>query len=256
MNDKNNNNVFIYTLQHPETNEIRYIGKTKNLKKRLREHLNESTNTYKGCWIKHLKNNNLLPIIEVLDIVPEKEWQFWECFYISLFRGWDFRLTNIGTGGEGGNCTEETKLKISNKLKGKKSRLGCTFTDEQKQNISNGLKGRKLTEEHIRNKSKGCFKEIDVNQLKLEYYKYGSYKPLVKIFNLSESKIYRTLKEHNLLDKKGIKHRRKIICIELNKIFESITDARKEFGSIRFDSALNDINRIAGGYHWRYLDDI
>lgn len=198
------NKVFIYGLAtEEEPNNVRYIGKTKkNLNKRLNEHLNQydlKNNTHKANWLKSILKNNQHPIIIEIDLVPEEEWQSWEIYWISQFKAWGFNLTNIGIGGEGGNATEETKVKISAKLKGKKSRLGKTFTSEQRLNISNGLKGRKLTEEHIKNKSKGCFKSIDLEKLKIEYEKVGNYKKLTTIFNLSESKIYRTLKEHKLI---------------------------------------------------------
>jgi hypothetical protein len=96
----------IYTLSHPLTNEVRYIGKSyKDLSKRLYEHLKDSikiqNNTYKHNWIRSLQKQNLEPRIELLDEVDDVEWQYWEKFYISLFRSWGFRLINATDGGEG-----------------------------------------------------------------------------------------------------------------------------------------------------------
>jgi len=49
----------IYTLSHPKTKEVRYIGKTyRTLKKRLSEHCSECNanhGTHKIHWIKSLK---------------------------------------------------------------------------------------------------------------------------------------------------------------------------------------------------------
>ena len=49
-------NVYIYTLSHPITKEVRYVGKTKNPKQRLRAHTNPARYrpTHKFNWIKKL----------------------------------------------------------------------------------------------------------------------------------------------------------------------------------------------------------
>ena len=95
--------VFIYTLEDPITNEIRYVGKTNNLKVRYSNHLVEKAKCHRKNWIKSLKNKGLKPIMKVLDAVPEKEWQFWEIFYISLLKTWGFSLVNGSAGGMGNN---------------------------------------------------------------------------------------------------------------------------------------------------------
>lgn len=100
--------VNIYTLRDPITNEIRYIGKTsQSLDKRLCSHctdfnLNRNV-SYKNSWIKRLKTQNKRPIIELLDIVNEEDWQFWEKYWISQFKTWGFNLTNMTLGGDGCN---------------------------------------------------------------------------------------------------------------------------------------------------------
>ena len=79
----------IYTLTCPITLEIRYVGKTeKKLETRLSNHIkvSEKSNTHKNNWIKSLLKKELTPIIELLDIVPEIEWQFWEKYWISQFK--------------------------------------------------------------------------------------------------------------------------------------------------------------------------
>jgi hypothetical protein len=65
--------------------------------------------------------------------------------------------------------------------------------------MSIARKGKKQTKEHIEARSKSCIKEIDIERLKMEYDKNPSYEYLSEIFNLSKSKIYRTLKSNNLL---------------------------------------------------------
>jgi predicted GIY-YIG superfamily endonuclease len=97
-------NTFIYSLSDPITNEIRYIGKTNNIKKRLCTHLTKSNlikKKHKNNWIKNLLFNNTKPLIEVIDEVPIKVWEYWEKFWISQFKIWGFKLTNSTDGGDG-----------------------------------------------------------------------------------------------------------------------------------------------------------
>jgi len=72
-------NVFIYCLSDGSGN-IRYIGKTKKyLKQRLYSHIKECNTTRKSHkinWIKSLLNKGVRPIIEVIDEVPEEDWEF------------------------------------------------------------------------------------------------------------------------------------------------------------------------------------
>lgn len=192
--------IYIYTLTDPISKEVRYIGKTKNIEKRYYKHITENrNNTYKEQWIVGLKKKGLLPIIEILDIVDEDNWMFWETWWILIFKSWNIKLTNISTGGEGGPLSDETKNKIRLSKIGSKGRLGTKNTEESKLRMSIDRKGKKQTKEHIESRSKSCIKEIDIERLKMEYDKNPSYEYLSEIFNLSKSKIYRTLKYNNLL---------------------------------------------------------
>lgn len=63
---------YIYSLSHPITNEIRYIGQTRNLKVRLNGHINIGSLPYekdsiKDKWIKELKIQGLRPIIKIVE---------------------------------------------------------------------------------------------------------------------------------------------------------------------------------------------
>ena len=81
--------VYIYTLSDPITKEVKYCGKTKNIKERLIGHLKEKKRLDKFGWIKTLKNNNLKPIIEIIDEVDDNGWDFWEKY-------WIFTIKNLG----------------------------------------------------------------------------------------------------------------------------------------------------------------
>lgn len=112
---------FIYTLSDPNTGSVRYIGKTKNIKDRLKRHLSNnslSDSTKKNNWIISLLKNKQVPTIEILDEVNTNYANFYEVFYISLFKSWGFDLLNGTDGGDGCDWTGKKHRAIS-KLKNK-----------------------------------------------------------------------------------------------------------------------------------------
>ena len=106
----------------------------------------------------------MLPILEIIDIVPGENWTFWERWWISLFKSWGFNLVNIGIGGEGGPLSEETKKKISLSNKGKQPRLGKKFSEETKKKMSIDRTGKKQSNDHILKRAKSNFKETCENE--------------------------------------------------------------------------------------------
>lgn len=111
--------VKIYSLKDPITNEIRYVGKTvQSLQKRLNQHLcsKKEHNTYKFRWLSKLKEQNLKPIIELLEECTDTEWVEAEKSYIQTLPN----LTNLTQGGENGIFfTKEILDKISKGVKEK-----------------------------------------------------------------------------------------------------------------------------------------
>lgn len=111
------NNKFIYTLSDPNTGLVRYIGKTNDIKKRLQRHLSNNhlhSSTKKNNWIISLIRKDLLPIIEILDEVNSVDVNFYEIFYITLFKSWGFDLLNGTDGGDGYDWTGRKHKKSSN----------------------------------------------------------------------------------------------------------------------------------------------
>ena len=142
----------IYTLSHPVTSEIRYVGKTtKSLKRRLECHLADRRNNHRTCWIKSITNIGLLPIIELVEEVDNSDWQLLEKYWIAQFKNWGFNLVNSGEGGEGVDMTTSVREKIGKAHLGRIDSLetiekrsiklrGQTRTLEQRKNMSNGWK--------------------------------------------------------------------------------------------------------------------
>jgi hypothetical protein len=117
---------YIYKLIDPITSEIRYIGQTDNIKRRYNDHMSSSLNknsssynTYKSCWIRKILNNNLLPIIEVIEECDTLETSnIREKYYINKLNNDGYKLTNSYVS----DVTEfsiETKKKMSSAKKGK-----------------------------------------------------------------------------------------------------------------------------------------
>jgi hypothetical protein len=100
------NTTFIYTLEFPEGN-IRYIGKSNNPEKRLREHLKDSSEenvnrngiSHKKSWIINLSKQELEPIVNIIDEINIEDWKWCEQYWIAQFKSWGFNLTNLTIGG-------------------------------------------------------------------------------------------------------------------------------------------------------------
>lgn len=95
------NIIYIYSLKNPITNEIRYIGKTGNLHRRLQNHISHSKtlNTRIGNWIKSLIKENLLPIIDIIEICNDDNWEKREIYWIQYYKDLGFNLVNFRKGG-------------------------------------------------------------------------------------------------------------------------------------------------------------
>ena len=135
--------INIYYIHNGDGTPI-YVGKTTNLKERLK------------C---HKQTRPHFTHIELIEMVNDDEWKFWEEFYIELFLSWGFDLENKTRKGHGCGarpCKWGDKISQSNKgkqrnwrdkneieirrqrQKGKQYLLGHKYTEEQKQNLLNG----------------------------------------------------------------------------------------------------------------------
>lgn len=105
--------VYIYSLDVDEVPV--YIGRTLDIKKRVWMHrrcVREATAHNREINRKNKKRKNKLyprtdmyaklPInftSSIIDTVSQKDWIFWEKFYISLFKTFGFKLLNTRPGG-------------------------------------------------------------------------------------------------------------------------------------------------------------
>lgn len=172
--------TYIYALLDPITNEIRYIGKSNNPKKRINNHIYESKKltTHKANWIKSLIKKNLKPKIKIIEKVLYNEWEKKEKYYILKYKN----LTNFLKGGNPGPCLFG-KNNPSHKRKNKKrSEFFSKEIDEKiKKATSKAVSGKN-------NKHAKKWKIISPeNKI---YFIEGCLVSFCKNYNLSFSSIY------------------------------------------------------------------
>ena len=131
--------------------------------------------------------------MEVIDEVNLEMWEFWEQYYISLFKSWGFNLVNSTDGGGGSyNCSLETREKLRIASTGRKqspaaiaktaaANRGRKNTEECKQKISKKLKGRKVPKDVLERRAKAQSKPII--QFDLEGNKIKEYPSVVSAKN-------------------------------------------------------------------------
>jgi hypothetical protein len=122
--------TYIYTLKHPTTNQIRYVGQTNDPKRRLNRHINNSR-TFKdkrhiSNWIRSISCSPIMDIVEICDYLVRNER---EEYWINYYKEQGFDLCNSSNGGAGAgvnnrNCvgrviSEETRAKMSKANKGR-----------------------------------------------------------------------------------------------------------------------------------------
>ncbi len=98
--------IKLYTLKCPKTLKIRYVGVTVNrLEVRLSNHKSEARtnkrNNHRLNWIRSLLAEEKEPVVELLGYFPQKDWEYWEKHFISLFRRLGYPLVNSNEGGNG-----------------------------------------------------------------------------------------------------------------------------------------------------------
>jgi group I intron endonuclease len=137
--------AFIYSLSHPNTGEIRYIGKTgQSIAKRMIGHKYHSKgmNTPINCWLRSLFEQDLEPVIDILETCHKDDIDRLEILYIKYGKEL-YNLLNLTDGGTGGKTRGNTGMKHSEETKRKIGRAnsGHIHTEETKRKISNSTTG-------------------------------------------------------------------------------------------------------------------
>jgi hypothetical protein len=140
--------VIIYGLIDPQTDQIRYIGKTARSEVvRLRQHINTAKAkqrdgkrcNHKENWILSLVASGQEPFVTVLEVVPpDGDWEAVETRWIAETPG----LTNDSLGGQGPHgftWSEETRAKLSAT---RKTIVGWKHSEETKKKIGDAQRGK------------------------------------------------------------------------------------------------------------------
>jgi hypothetical protein len=179
----------LYGLYCPITDELKYIGITKNsLKERLSGHLCNPTNYLTKKWFAELKKNELKPIIRLIESFDTYEELLQsEINEIKKCRELNMKILNLHDGGSfnpmlGKTHTEESRKKMSKNNKG-----------ERNPNFKYKIEKDELFDLYvIQNKT---IKELSViyncviNTINKNLRKYNINKPKSNIYNLDEVKI-------------------------------------------------------------------
>jgi len=150
---------YIYALVDPNTNKVRYIGKTNNMKRRYNEHLNRSKDMkhHSSRWIQSLLHKNQKPIHISIGEYPDSIINIMEIFWINFYNTTYGNLTNHTIGGDGRStgykCSNETKKRMSisatGRVKSKDERLAQSqrMTELLKDKTNHPMYGKHFSEE-------------------------------------------------------------------------------------------------------------
>ena len=258
--------TFIYTLSD-SNGDVRYIGKSNILRKRLYSHIKEcktSNKSHKINWIKSLLERDELPIIEVLEEVSIEDWQYSEKYWIEQFRQWGFNLTNIAKGGVDGNSYKRTE---STKQKMRVSKLGTKLPEEQKKKISDGVKQRFIDNPNY-NKSSDKTHIIDKDLLYQKYIIENlSLNKCASFFGTAKSTIFHNLKDNNITKDKlvwinqvAVNPKKIILQYDKNNNFIKewtglkIITKELNIDSSDISSCCRGVAKSAGGFIWKFRE--
>lgn len=235
--------TFIYILIDPRTNEVRYVGKSNNPKKRLfAYHIPQSKlkRTHKECWIYSLINKNLSPILKIIEETDLNNWCDREKYYIKHYLESGCNLVNATDGGDSYNFTDETRQKLSQVLKNHPSHSKQVFQFDCNCNMINNYPSIAEASRITKISSSNICNAINGKLCMAGNY-YWSYVKEFKIKNISKYKrtVYQIDDFGNLVNE-----------------YKSIIEASKSIGRhpSSIQSALDVNNRKSGNFYWLSKD--
>lgn len=103
----------IYALCDPNTGAMRYIGKAKDSMARLRRHITEAKlNRPVNVWVRGLIAQQKIPLVKVLEVVPDDQWEMAERRLIAHYRKTE-DLLNLAEGGAMPSMSKEQRQKAA-----------------------------------------------------------------------------------------------------------------------------------------------
>lgn len=89
-------NTYIYILICPIDGLVKYVGKSNNPDKRLKDHFLDFRNMdmNKALWIVTLRQQKKRPEMVIVDEVDLFEWKYWEAWWCAYFKSLGYKLYN------------------------------------------------------------------------------------------------------------------------------------------------------------------
>ena len=241
--------IGIYRIQN-NINRKSYIGQSVNIERRWKdEKMMRDTNDHlTKSILKYGIDNFTFSVIEECEI---EELDKKEQFYISKYNTTD---PNFGYNmNSGGNKYKKWNDEIKQKIA--KGHIGKHHTDETKEKLRQFHLGLHPSEEAYRNICEANRKIAEKNRGKSFISEEGKRK-------ISQANKGRKMscefkkKRSEMMKNNNISKKTPVLCIELNKTFESIASARREFniGENTMFLHLKGKKETAGGYHWKRIN--
>ena len=114
--------VYIYALKDPRDGQIRYVGKTANVSRRLKGHIRDGIISRKRAWLIDLVASGLIPEVEILEIANTENFSQREAAWIEKVANEGCNITNVVFNPNGKESIEQDR-EVQQRY----------FTDEQEQ---------------------------------------------------------------------------------------------------------------------------
>lgn len=129
--------AYIYALRDPVTHQMRYVGKTTNLKRRWHDHvhLRATDHSYRANWLRSLLAAGKRPKMMLLDTLSDHDdWELREQRWVRTLRAYDQPITNLAIGGEGNHRGSRLSPETIEKLR--RSLIGHLVSQGTRQKLS------------------------------------------------------------------------------------------------------------------------
>jgi hypothetical protein len=188
--------VYIYSLNDPDTNEVRYIGWCFDLKKRYSSHIYESSHpessnspdSHKNRWIRTLLAADKKPVIKIVDETVYKNHEEKEKYWIKYYKDLGCKLTNMTDGGYHWLNSENKLSDEEWSIFSEKRKMYYVLLYDLKKGINNYVES--VYGENINNIDENTTL-IKINPLDLD----------IEIFDFDDEQIF-TIKEYRQIIKK------------------------------------------------------
>jgi group I intron endonuclease len=262
--------MVIYKIKNVITNDC-YIGSSCNFLKRKYEHFRRLEKNkhhsiiLQRAYNKYGKENFIVEIIKD-NLNNNQELLFWEQYFINNLSP-KYNINPTAGNRKGAKVSQETKEKLrlhnlgkklsqETKEKISKIHLGQKRNDETKLKMSlaqlgskNHNFGKKWSEERKKKRSK--------ETSGIKSYSFGK-----KLSQETKEKISKSLKgkkstfESNLKKSNSCKHKKSVICIDTNEIFDSLKSASKKINvaRCRISQAIKKGHKIKG-LTFKYMEN-